>query len=458
MSHMVQLRGNRGGFVVWALLVPVLVVALVATGFTGYRAGWFNEFLCEGECPVEFAVLPEGVDEMRASSVTVREPASRAIDAAALERALEEPLSDPALGPRVGFVAADAATGEILTSRETGGHIPASTTKVLTAWGVLTALGPDHQFSTLVRHDGDTLTLVGGGDPYLLSKRAKRRWAGTSLEQLAKETATALGRTTVKLEYEDTLFAGSLLNSTWPSRFVPRTVQPITALNARQLPASSATPSQDAAEDFATYLKKHGVKVSSIAESRERSTAEVVAEGKSAPLHEIASKMLAISDNTGSEILLRHIAIAQGGESDFAGGIKALTNLLDQAGLPSKGLELKDGSGLSRDNRISPTLLVHVLRSTLNDDQYAALITGLPVSGLSGSLTERFGFSRDARGVVRAKTGTLIGVSSLAGWASLPDGQTIVFAVMADSIDGYPLGPPQDAIDRIAAAIAGCGC
>lgn len=380
------------------------------------------------------------------------------INKQALELAVAEPLANQALGTSVGFVAADARTKEVLISREASARIPASTTKVLTAWAALGALGPDHQFETQVRREGDTLFLVGGGDPYLVAKPSKASWNGTSLEKLASDAATAMGKRTIKLAYDDSLFTGPELNPTWGWSLVPRIVEPVTALNARRELEYTRTPSADTAEVFKSALETKGLVVSEVSARKVPEGAELVASGSSAPLDDIATFMLETSDNTGAEVLLRHVAIAKNKPASFEGGVAALRSSLDEASLPTANLKLFDGSGLSRSNQISPTLLVELLGSTIDSDQFGALVTGMPVSGLSGSLAERFGFAPDAQGVVRAKTGTLTGVSSLAGWANLPDGRTIVFAIMADQINGYPLGAPQEAVDQVAAAIATCAC
>lgn len=453
-------RGNRGGIVVAAILLFVPIVAIVLPVYLGYRMGALNEFLCEGDCPSEYAVAPEGVTALEPIAGTEPRLVHKPIDKSAFKQAVSEPLSDPALGHSIGFVALDAQTGEVLMSKDPDGHIPASTTKVLTGWAVLTALGPEHRFTTAVRHQGDTLILVGDGDPYLLEKSAKRTWAGTSLEELAAGVAAKIDKGDVKLEYQDTLFAGPPVNPIWLNRFVPRTVQPITSLITRKAEPTSRTPSADVAEQFSAALAKHGIHVTNVSERHKSSDAAIIAEGRSATLANIVSQMLAISDNTGAEILMRHVALAQGENASFDGGVAAVTALLQEHGFDIDMLKLHDGSGLARENEISPLLLVELLRSTLGESQYNSLVVGMPVSGLTGSLTERFGSAdeRIARGVVRAKTGTLIGVSSLAGWANLSDGRSVVFAIMADQINGYPLGAPQDGVDRIAAAIAGCSC
>jgi D-alanyl-D-alanine carboxypeptidase/D-alanyl-D-alanine-endopeptidase (penicillin-binding protein 4) len=80
------------------------------------------------------------------------------------------------------------------------------------------------------------------------------------------------------------------------------------------------------------------------------------------------------------------------------------------------------------------------------------------VAGYSGTLDQRFrsGSTDDAAGVVRAKTGTLTGVNSLAGVAVDADGRLLAFTILADATKG--IAGPEAVLDRIAAAIASCGC
>lgn len=86
-----------------------------------------------------------------------------------------------------------------------------------------------------------------------------------------------------------------------------------------------------------------------------------------------------------------------------------------------------------------------------------AVSSGLPVAGFTGTLAERYDSesARAGRGVVRAKTGTLTGVSSLAGTVRDRDGRLLVFAVLTQGAD---TDAARTALDEFAAALAGCGC
>jgi D-alanyl-D-alanine carboxypeptidase/D-alanyl-D-alanine-endopeptidase (penicillin-binding protein 4) len=100
---------------------------------------------------------------------------------------------------------------------------------------------------------------------------------------------------------------------------------------------------------------------------------------------------------------------------------------------------------------------VLVLAASADHPALRPLLTGLPVGGASGTLANRFdGPDRAGAGVVRAKTGTLRGVSSLAGTVVDADGRQLAFAVLADRVPDT--GRARTALDRIATALAGCGC
>ena len=91
------------------------------------------------------------------------------------------------------------------------------------------------------------------------------------------------------------------------------------------------------------------------------------------------------------------------------------------------------------------------------DPRFGALLDGLPVAGFDGTLAKRYRTS-PAAGEVRAKTGTLNGVSALAGLVHTHDGAVLAFAFTANGIPLSGTQQAQAALDRLAAALAGCGC
>ena len=130
-------------------------------------------------------------------------------------------------------------------------------------------------------------------------------------------------------------------------------------------------------------------------------------------------------------------------------------------GVPTAGIEIYDGSGLSRENRIDargPGRGRSAPRRPATP-RCAAVVASLPVAGFTGSLTDRFdGPFPEARGLVRAKTGTLTAVSSLAGIAVDQEGHEMVFVLMADRIAKPKETAAEQALDDAAAALGACFC
>ena len=172
-------------------------------------------------------------------------------------------------------------------------------------------------------------------------------------------------------------------------------------------------------------------------------------------------RILEVSDNEAAEVLLRHAGLADQGDGSFVGGQTAVERVLKANRIPMRGSVLYDGSGLSRENLMSPQLLVDVIRWAASDDQpdLRAVVSSLPVAGFTGSLADRFDQgAAEGPGRVRAKTGTLTGVTSLAGIAVDLDGSLLVFALMADQVRPSRSGLAQTAMDNAASALGACHC
>jgi D-alanyl-D-alanine carboxypeptidase/D-alanyl-D-alanine-endopeptidase (penicillin-binding protein 4) len=159
--------------------------------------------------------------------------------------------------------------------------------------------------------------------------------------------------------------------------------------------------------------------------------------------------------------LARQVAIAKGKPASFDGAAAALEQVLAEMGLPSGQFDLADGSGYSKNNRLSPSVLTGLLSKAAGGTQpeLVDLFNLLPVSGWSGSMDYRFAKpeAANALGVVRAKSGTLRGVNSISGVVQTADGALIAFAVLAEDVPTWQY-PAQDALDRIVAKVASCGC
>jgi D-alanyl-D-alanine carboxypeptidase/D-alanyl-D-alanine-endopeptidase (penicillin-binding protein 4) len=131
--------------------------------------------------------------------------------------------------------------------------------------------------------------------------------------------------------------------------------------------------------------------------------------------------------------------------------------VLGQAGA-DPGAGMLDASGLAAADRISTATLARVLRSIAMTPRLRTVLAALPVAGWSGTLAGRYrvGPARAAAGLIRAKTGTLTAVSSLAGLVHDRSGRLLAFAFIADRAQSNAVA--DAALDRLAARLAGCGC
>ena len=407
--------------------------------------------------------------------------------ASGLAAMLGAALPPAATGSGVGIEVADAGTGRVLYSANAGiPATPASTTKVVTAVAALTALGPDARFTTTVRQVGDTVVLVGGGDPTLAVNEypSSDYPRPATLAQLAAGTARALkarGNRSVRLGYDTALFSGPGMAQGWTDSLISTgNVTPIVALEADQgrlTPGGALEDSDDpvnfrprtadpaglTAAAFAALLAKDGITVTGTPEETAApSSAPVLASVSSPPLAAIADQMLQESNNVIAENLARHVAIALGLPATFAGAAGGGLAELRRLGITTP-ISLVDGSGLSPQDAIAPETLVRVLSLAVGTPRLRGALTGLPVAGFSGTLSAGGsvfgGIGGPARGVVRAKTGNLATVASLAGLVDDRSGDLLLFAIMAPRVPSADqLQQAADALDSAAAGLATCGC
>lgn len=403
---------------------------------------------------------------------------------AGLAEALEPLLDDDALGRTGSVSVVDAATGrQVFGARADAKAVPASIIKLATGIAALSALGPDHRIkTTVVAPEGggegggkgkDRIVLVGGGDPTLTARAAKGPDAPASLRRLADRTASALkksGTESVRLGYDTSLYSGPVLHSIGPNE----NISPVTPLmvdegrldDSDHGPAPrSEDPAADAAKTFASMLRDRGIDVRGEPQSVKAATAakdgkrvRPLATVRSQPLSALVERALTNSDNDIAEALARQTAVAVGEPASFDGAGRAVMARLNKLRLPLSGARIADGSGLDRADHVSAALLAQVLVRAADPDhpELRPALTGLPVAGFTGTLRGRYAQDAVGRGVVRAKTGTLTGVNTLAGTVVDADGRLLVFAFMTNGTTD-PQGA-QRALDRMASALANCGC
>ena len=410
--------------------------------------------------------------------------------AAGVEAALSPVLGLATLGKHVGAVVDDLSSGQVLLSRNaSSGFAPASTAKLAVAVAALDVLGPAATFTTRVvaGSSASSIVLVGGGDPTLAAGHppASNYPQSAALASLAGQTARELrarGVRAVRLGYDTSLFTGPVLAPGWPRSYVTTgNVTPISSLEVDQgrLTASGApqdandgenfrprtfAPAAEAAQSFAGFLAGDGIRVRGVVtQTAAPHGAASIAAVKSPPLAEIVYWMLSQSNNVIAENLARQVAIATGRPASFSGAAAAETAVLRKLGVGGM-IRLVDGSGLSPRDRIAPNAEVQLIRLAAAESRpgLRAVITGLPVAGFSGTLAPGGSVFPDVGqaglGVVRAKTGNLSTVVSLAGIAEARDGQLFAFAFMADRLSSSGLDAGASDLTRLATALAGCGC
>ncbi|MCZ2825352.1 MULTISPECIES: D-alanyl-D-alanine carboxypeptidase/D-alanyl-D-alanine endopeptidase [unclassified Modestobacter] len=389
-------------------------------------------------------------------------------DPAALTAVLTPLLAAPALGSGLSAQVVDVATGQVLFDQDAADPgTPASTAKLLTALAALTTLDPTDTLTTTVVA-GSTpgeVVLVGGGDPTLSTTAPSVDYPGAAtVADLAAQVQEALGGQPVtSVVVDNSLFSGPLTAQGWGADDAPSTyAAPVTATavdGARQVPGRtprSGSPGTDAGAALAAAL---GAPEAAVSLGAAPAGARTLGSVESAPVARLVEQALTASDNLLAESLARHVAIARGLPATFQGAGQAIGAALAEAGLDTTGLALSDASGLSRDDRVPARLLVDVVQAAADGSVPDAdvLLSGLPVAGYDGTLTDRAVAGQGIPGSVRAKTGTLLGVNDLAGTVQTADGRLLAFAVLADGTTGS-LEDTETALDVVAAALAGCGC
>ena len=391
--------------------------------------------------------------------------------AAGTAAALAAPLSDGRLGPRVSAVVLDADSGQVLLDRGSGNLvIPASTAKLATAVALLAVTGPDQRLTTTVvagARPGEVV-LVGGGDATLSGAPAAQPTAyegAARISTLAAAARKARAGKVTRVVVDSSLFPGPAMAPSWDPRDVdggyitPISATMVDAGRQEGLRARSAAPDLQAGKALAVAL---GAPTAAVVRGKAPAGAATLARVRSQPIPRLVEQMLLASDNVLAEALARQVAVAERQPAGFTGAAAATRTVLGRLGLPATGDKLVDGSGLSLQDRVTPALLAGLLRVAAGpaDPRLHALVPGLPVSGYLGTLDDRYrtGPAALAAGEVRAKTGTLDGVSSLAGLVRGSGGRLLAFAVVADRVQPGGTRPAEAALDEVAATLARCAC
>ena len=176
-------------------------------------------------------------------------------------------------------------------------------------------------------------------------------------------------------------------------------------------------------------------------------TPQVLAEHISLPLIEDVKVINKVSQNLHAEMAFRLVGKLSGEGASFEGGAAAVKKFLVQAGVKSDEFVSLDGSGLSRRDLVTPSAMVQLLTYASHQPWGPAYENSLPVSGVDGSLSERF-INTPAGGLVHAKTGSLSHVNALSGYGQTLQGKKFVFSIFCNN-HNLPAGKVLAAIDSI---------
>ena len=348
-------------------------------------------------------------------------------------------------GPGTAALAVDLGTGRVVYAHNVQtALLPASNEKLVVTYAALEALGPAFRMQTSVLGEGrfgpagvwtGNLVLKGGGDPTL--DRA-------GLARLAEHVrAAGVRRVTGSLVADESWFDSRRSGPGWKTGFVPFESQALSALSIEGVADAAGT-----VRLFREALARAGVRVAGGTKIA-RAGGWPLAVHWSPPLAEILRHMDVVSDNFTAELVLKQLGAVVAGEGTTAAGAGVVRSVLAAHAVPLAGVRIADGSGLSSLDRMTPKALVTILQRGWADREIRSVLFGvLPVSGRDGTLEDRM--SRPpARGNVRAKTGTLNGVSALSGYVR----ERFAFAVLVNT-PGLSTYAAHAAQDRFATVLA----
>ena len=348
----------------------------------------------------------------------------------ALQSALET-----AVGPekRVWSVSVVDQRGQLLADLNGGvPRVPASNQKLVSTAFALDRLGPDFRLKTqLLRHADGTLEIVGEGDPDL-SIAEIQKFAMVALGQGGSRTPTSLSTVPVQLMVRE-----EPRQRWWPADWDPADRSyaygaPITrlALTSNALHMAVMDPAARLQRILNSTIRQQGgqIRLQMVdQQTREAVTARsdeasvVLHSEDSAPMHALLSLANTESHNFTAEVLMREAADAW----DVNRAALANTRWMKAQGLPMTGLRVRDGSGLSRGNRLTSRSLSVLLWRMAQHPLGAYYQASMAIAGQRGTLRNYFR-GTSLQGRFWGKTGTLTGVRSISGILETADGPRYV--------------------------------
>jgi D-alanyl-D-alanine carboxypeptidase/D-alanyl-D-alanine-endopeptidase (penicillin-binding protein 4) len=382
-----------------------------------------------------------------------------------------DPTSGLVTGAGLAGSVALADTGEVLWEVEAESPVvPASVLKLVTARAALEVLGPDFRFTTRVvegRQSGE-VWLVGGGDPTLTRTTAGDTTYYTDparLGDLVSRVVEARGDVPASDAFARVGIDSSRYdvfpqwNDTWrPNAAALGFVSPVTALMvdggrlapAERLSQRTTDPvSQGTTAFVQTLAEATGFWRSEVVAGVAPAGARVIAQVSSPPLVVLLDQMIRDSDNQIAEAVIREVALALAVTSFD----DALRVAFDDSAVGGDVFFADDGSGLSQDNLMTPGFATQFLVDLRQEPDMAVVVGLLPRPGEPGSLLSRFVGFEESWPDVSGKTGSLVGVRSLAGIIDGDDPLAFSLFITGSRVDDQS----RDVIDQVVVAFRACG-
>ena len=357
-------------------------------------------------------------------------PADAALAPESIPAVFDELLKVPTLS-NPAMIVIDGTTGQIIYEKNIfSQRKPASVMKVLAGAVTLDHLDPESVFNTTVNIAPEEKTIIirGSLDPWIsLDHKVARKMKRASLPYMGFNTLSAVKEAN----------GGSLKNyKVIYSNLYSQDISNLKAFWAKR----GFKPVFKSVSDDEAFLAQ----------------GDLITSENSPTVTEILNWMMLWSDNLLADRLARLAARSAGYSLDIKGVDKVFRNLLAQFEIDDRKLVVADASGLSKKNKITAKLMGELLYKIRKEEKYALLYESLPIGGVSGTLENRFTTTApSAVGLVRAKTGTLNGTATLAGYVQSTD-REYIFVTLADDIakGNAALNKARAAIDRVLGRIA----
>ncbi|HYV99771.1 MAG TPA: D-alanyl-D-alanine carboxypeptidase/D-alanyl-D-alanine-endopeptidase [Gemmatimonadaceae bacterium] len=405
--------------------------------------------------------------------------AARAAAIKALRASIDTAINAPKFRSAMwGALIVDPEHGDTLYSHNAAKlFLPASNEKVITAAVALATLGPDFRFTTRVAYSGslrDTmiagdLVVFGSGDPSFSDRVSGD--AMIPLYGMADSIrARGIRRIDGRLRRGKPVFTDVPIGFGWAwddlAQSYGATVGDLMFNDAFTpvhiaidgLPDTSRTPApryKHFLDAFNAAMYERGVNVflgydwlTPVPDSG----LTTLFTYQSPPLSDLLRHFTKPSQNQIGEILLKTLGLTQTGAGRADSGAAVVARKLVSWGADSAGFVVRDGSGLSRHDYVSPETIVRVLEAVRRDSTFGIFYNALPIGGTDGTLERRFQSTATA-GNVHAKTGSMDRVRSLSGYVTTADGHLLEFAIFANgwTTTGTEV---ESSIDAIVARLA----